>query len=387
VINIIYQRENFQYLKPDQIKKYLFSSREVIEIQSRLYYNINPNLGFKTLADTDEKYPIKIAELILEFTKQNPENRLIRILELGPGTGRFFERLVKYLQSKKMKIHYTMVDITTKKHLIQLKSIYGNLSIIEKSFFEFANSNNNSFDIIIANEALDMWAGDNQLFFENNFKKSISIGWILHNLAKNTLLSQKETKKININTQRHDFMWEKIYLIYENNKSSISFSLLTEGQEKIAIPKELGKLLSNLEIFAIFQDYWSYGDSNPLRAGFSKKLLEEFSSVLIKYSSALGVPGLANTLKEQLSKKSNEFNQEKYWLETQLIPFGSVDVTYTPDQFEFMKMNENLGFTLSKFDIVTYRDDNDFESLNVLDSDKEIFLLITQKALKMQLNS
>ena len=114
MIYINYKREKIQYLNPDQFNKYIYSSREVIEIQSRMYYKNNPSLGFKTLAETDENYPIRIGELILEFTKKNSANKLINILELGPGTGRFFERLIAYLHLKNVHSQYTMVDISAK---------------------------------------------------------------------------------------------------------------------------------------------------------------------------------------------------------------------------------------------------------------------------------
>ena len=94
------------------MKEFLFTAYEVIGIQSRLYYpNVEKKLEYYTIAENEESYKRKIAELIEEFSSLNQKDNTITILELGVGTGKFFMFLKNYLQEKSNHYEYTIVEI------------------------------------------------------------------------------------------------------------------------------------------------------------------------------------------------------------------------------------------------------------------------------------
>ena len=181
--------KNFEFvdsnLPSTKMKDYLFTADDVIGIQSRLYYAKAENkLQYYTIAENEEVYKNKIAELIEEFSSLYENNYTITILELGGGTGKFCFYLTNFLLEKSVSYEYTIVDISANQYSAAIKK-QPKVSIIEDSFTNFATKNKKRFDILIMNEALDMWAGKQEVLNEwGDEQVPVESYWVLVDVAQ-----------------------------------------------------------------------------------------------------------------------------------------------------------------------------------------------------------
>ncbi|MHA2363559.1 MAG: hypothetical protein ACXAC7_06350 [Candidatus Hodarchaeales archaeon] len=337
-------QEHLDKLKQKNVKNYFFTSREVIEIQSRIYYSENPNLGFNTVAMIDKTYSSQIGGFILDIIRINPKKK-INILEIGPGNGVFFKRLNTILSQKKVNFTYTMVDVAPD-NLKPLLKNFNNLKIIKSTFHNFAITNKKKFDFLIANEALDMWAGGDSIVNQNK-QNIIYPLWILHDVYNDIILSKNEVNKLK--SSSNQLVWEQIYLIHERNVWKES---MLDNSRKIAIifiPKELINLLQDITYLSIFQDYWSYGDPNPLRIGINNEVLGNLTMYWEKNYPEYAKSILLKDIKDKLGQNSE--GKDRIWLETSIIPFGETDVTYSPNQIEFLNAIEKFDYQVTTIPI------------------------------------
>ena len=141
---------------------YIFSTRDVIEIQSRYYYQQKEELGFFTLSETLNEYADFVARHISRLWKlstplNTKDEKRIKIIELGPGTGRFTKRLLNILKENNIFVEYTMVDLNPLLRSLaeETEAIFYNCS-----FEVFTQSFDQEYDFFILNESLEMWAGE-----------------------------------------------------------------------------------------------------------------------------------------------------------------------------------------------------------------------------------
>ena len=332
-----------------KIKDYCYSSKEVIEYQSFFYYNnrnLTSELGFETLAQMETIYPLKVAQLLNDFAfYELDKDKIFKILELGGGTGKFYSILSKELQKKNWSFEYTIVDIATAKYSKNLENS-PSLRIIQSSFEEFAKKNNEIFDVLILNEALDMWAGEDRVvnIWEEN-DVPVKPYWVLVDTKDNSLVKKKAITKIK-SESIDQYYWQAIYI--ENEGEKVLETLNRDYQAVITIPNKLIDLLSKIELFAIIQDYWSYGnDSNTLRAQTK--------------------------------------GSETVWIPSLTIPFAKVDVTYSPNQGQLLDLLTDKEWQVTTFQ-ATNSNHFDDTIYAIADETKEILVLFSKKALEIQYN-
>lgn len=309
------------------LHKHSYTTKEVIEVQSKLYYSHAPSLGFRTLAQENTRYASQIAQLVFEFHKLAGDDRELSFVELGPGTGVFFERVTAKLTSQGISHSYKMVDVASnvKKRFKPLLDNHSHLRVEESSFDSYALNTKDRPDILIMNEALDMWAGPDFVLDEwGDEQLSSKPFWVLRDQRNDSLVRKgKEPREIS----GHHF-WEQWF--YNPDSSTPLTHQVAEGQPKLGIPESLGRLLSRTRLFTVVQDYWSYGyEANPLRMGLTKATLRSVVSQLSEYYPAQHTP--------------SEVSEDGEWIPSQVIPYGSVDVTHSPDQDSFVNLVEQLG--------------------------------------------
>ena len=333
----------------------LFTSREVIEIQSKLYYPKNDNLGFFTIANSLNEYveavTYYIASLKETYTKRHLKTpEYLKIIELGPGTGAFAKKCIQLLDQLNIAVDYSFVDLNPK--LFDTAEKLG-IKFYQQSFEFFAKNFNQKYDVLICNEALDMWPGQHLLLKNRN--ASYQVAWQLKNFDTDHIYT-----KTNLNDTLHidGSYWEKHCLTMNNEQIvPITKDLYTES---VLLPRALRHLVSLSRIGGIIQDYWSFEEENPLRIGFTQKDCLEF---IHKYSSKKHLLTYVNFFKKMLTTQSSgelfdeiDENEKillstiptmkfmKYWFESPLIPYGSVDITYSPNAIELRETLSKLQY-------------------------------------------
>ncbi len=373
--------KNFDFLDPkvptNKMKDYLFTVDDVIGIQSNRYYaKAEKNLGFYTIAENEVTYKLKIAELLEDFSSLNQKDKNLTILELGGGTGKFSSYLTTYMQERSIQYEYTIVDISTNQYTNSIRKI-PNLAIIEDSFTNFALKNKKRFDILIMNEALDMWAGTQELLDPWSYeKKEQEPYWLLLNLEDKEYIKKKDVQKIK-SEQEENLLWQQVYYSKEKN----SFVQEIEGNylDKIHLPKGLEKLLSMINLVSIVQDYWTFqDDDNNLRMGLYEESLEK----TLKSMKLLTIEQ-QEELKQVWNHKLNKSQTIQNWIQSTIIPFGLVDVTYSPDQSELLDLGMKLDLELVTAFAENPNTFND-KIYSVGERENEIFMLFTKKALESQ---
>ena len=372
ILNSLLENNSFK-----KLKDYLFEVDDVISLQSSHYYkNASDELGFYTIAQHNENYRKKIGEMIEEFTTLRKETNPITILELGGGTGKFSSYMTKYLSEKGIKFEYTIVDVSTAQYSEELRK-NKDLTIIESSFTEFALKNKKQFDVLLMNEALDMWAGKQEVV--NEWTQEIQPYhpyWVLIDIEKRKPVKSKEAKKIDEQSEKK-YTWLQVY--HETESNTIREKRQQETLNKIRIPKSFEKLIQNINLFTVIQDYWSFEDQeNTLRMGLYDGSIEKTID-LIQNIEKEEKERMVKTWTEEVKQGTGIRN----WIKSELIPFGKVDVTYSPDQSELLDLSMELGLEIMKNtsdDIEKY--DNTIFRMG--EQDNEIFMLFTKKALELQ---
>ena len=245
-----------------KLSDYSFSVDEVIAIQSKYFYaKGNETLGYYTIAQHEQIYRKKVAELIEEFVGLNEKGKNVTILELGGGTGKFALSLLENLEKRTIQCDYTIVDVSVDQYPDTLRK-KPNVKILENSFTNFGLKNKSEFDILIMNEALDMWAGKEsltQLWDTNEIQYKPH--WVLFDLEKKSILKKKDLSKIQ-QEDKTTYVWIEIFENVEKGKLSQIVSI--EYSTKISIPESFKHLLQKINLFTIVQDYWSFPDEqNP----------------------------------------------------------------------------------------------------------------------------
>lgn len=329
------------------VNNHIFSTKEVIEIQSMYYYQQKDELGFFTLSEVVNEYAYLVAKYISRlwtmYTSFNFEaERNIKIIELGPGTGRFTIRLLNYLKRNNLSVDYTIVDINP---YVKSLSTKINAKFYNCSFETFTKGFNTKYDFFILNEALDMWAG-NHISVDNDGNE-YNVFWRLRDLQTNQLLS-KNNFQFYLNPYS-SLYWEKVYLNKEKTKIN-EFGILN-SDEFIQIPKNLINFIRLANIGGIIQDYWIDEFTNPLRSGLSREDCKfmvkayEKEELAIEYiqrlEHALSFEKDSNDNAENKNEKL-PLNDTKIWFDSPITPFGFSDVTYTPNINELVdKINSD----------------------------------------------
>ena len=297
-------------------QNYLFTADEVIAFQSSYYYaNAEEQLGYYTIAQNEENYKKKISELLEELLLLEEEKKKVTILELGGGTGNFARYLTTYLQKQSIQYDYTIVDISTNQY-DKIKKDIPNLTIIQKSFTEFVSENKKNYDVLVMNEALDMWAGKQVLLERwHDNKLPYEVFWVVVNIEDQKLLKKKEVAKIKTETITN-YLWVKVFVNIE--KREIKTRYEGEYREKIEQPEALKQLIEKINLLTIIQDYWSFEDQeNKLRMGLYEESVEK---TLHK------IPALLQKDKEELlrtwTQELEKTSERKAWIESNKIPFG-----------------------------------------------------------------
>ena len=358
-------------------QNYLFTADEVIAFQSSYYYaNAEEQLGYYTIAQNEENYKKKISELLEELLLLEEEKKKVTILELGGGTGNFARYLTTYLQKQSIQYDYTIVDISTNQY-DKIKKDIPNLTIIQKSFTEFVSENKKNYDVLVMNEALDMWAGKQVLLERwHDNKLPYEVFWVVVNIEDQKLLKKKEVAKIKTETITN-YLWVKVFVNIE--KREIKTRYEGEYREKIEQPEALKQLIEKINLLTIIQDYWSFEDQeNKLRMGLYEESVEK---TLHK------IPALLQKDKEELlrtwTQELEKTSERKAWIESNKIPFGLVDVTYSPNQGEIFTLSLDLNLEL-----VNYYAENvntfDDRIYSVGEQENEIFMLFTPYASELR---
>lgn len=360
-----------------KLKDYLFAVDDVIALQSSYYYTTaQKELGFYTIAQHNERYRKKIAELIEEFSAIVNQETAITILELGGGTGKFSAYMTKYLLAKGIKFEYTIVDVSIAQYSEELRNTKG-LKLVESSFTEFALKNNKRYDILIMNEALDMWAGKQEVVDEwTKEEQPYEPYWVLIDTEKKKLVKYKDTKKIAEQAETN-YVWYQVYL--DKDSELIVTDKKPETLLKTRLPGSFKSLIQQINLFAVIQDYWSFEEQeNTIRMGLYDGSVEKTLKL---------VERIAEEDKKELTEKWTEQLKQttgvRSWIKSTVIPLGKVDVTYSPDQSELLDLSLELGLELMK----NYSEDRetyDTEVFKVGEQDNEIFTLFTPKALDLR---
>ena len=331
--------------KPSNNKIY-FTTREVIEIQSLFYYQINEDLGFNSLANTVIEYPYSVYNLfdrILSIYNK----RAVNIIELGPGTLFFAKELLHLLRNNDYKVNYTIVDINKS---LEHKCNDLGVNFINSSFEKFSRSNNHQFDFILMNQALDMWAGVNSIVYKN---KNYAINWKLYNFETNNFLTLQDIYDFAFKQDNNNLFWIKYYKTSKKGISSLKF--FPQGQELINLPYSFYHLLQKVRFGGIIQDYWNFDKNVSLRAGLSSVDCSHLLSIfpMNKQREIIQNNHLAIVSQNKLLNVVKYQNIEILnWFNSNIIPFGKIDVTYSPQIFRIASLIEKLGFN---FEVLTIK--------------------------------
>jgi hypothetical protein len=324
--------------------KFLFSTNQVISIQSKFYYPKQTNLGFTTLANSSSEYAEAVFNYIYQILsiKQKQE---VDILELGPGTLFFAKIIINLFAKTKFKVNYTCVDINP--NLVSVCNELG-INLIISSFDNFSRLNKKNYDFLILNQALDMWAGNNICAFNNQVKHSIK--WRLYDVKSNKFISKTQLQTyLTVKNEKYLF-WIKYYKSQYNIYSSLNHNKAL--QEQIFLPYSLFILIQKVKLGGIFQDYWNI-DNSGLRIGLTgdqcyelEKLFENNKQIDLVKKSRSEIRINTNLLSITKKEPSELIN----WFSFNIIPFGSCDITYSPEISRVISLLDKSGF---KYQVLT----------------------------------
>jgi hypothetical protein len=191
-----------------------------------------------------------------------------------------------------------------------------------------------------------MWAGDEILLNWDEEELPIIPLWVVVKKEDNVLITKKHVQKKIKFDDIDDYEWKLIFIDKKRFKI-VNSSELGEYRYKIRIPKLFLLLLNKIKLFSVIHDYWSFSmDSNPLRV----------QQIVVK----------------------NKDEKEYSWVSSDTIPFGRVDVTYSPDQSEFVEQVMKTDLQLSNL-VIENRSKFDNSVYYVAKENKETFLLYTPK--------
>ena len=248
------------------LKKFFFSSREVIEIQSSFYYakkHEKDSLGFSTQAETYEDYASQVYKFIHILYSFNMQEKL-EIVELGGGTGKFCQDLTRILDNKALPYTYTLVDVSLAKYEKLRKK--KNIKFSKKSFEEFSKKNKKKYDILIMKEAVDMWAGEELLLERwDNVKLPFTAFWVVVDKENNMIMPKKAVLKVK-DDEIDSYTW-KLLFFDQNTKNFVHPSEIGDYKYKIRLPDSFFLLLKKIDLFSVVHDYWVFeSDPNPIRS-------------------------------------------------------------------------------------------------------------------------
>ena len=360
-----------------KLSDYSFSVDEVIAVQSKYFYaKTKENLGYYTLAQHEQIYRKKVAELIEEFVNLNEKGKNITILELGGGTGKFALSLLENLEERTIQCEYNIVDVSVNQYPETLRK-KSNVKIIESSFTNFGLKNKSEFDILIMNEALDMWAGKEsltQLWDTNEIQYKPH--WVLFDLEKKSILKKKDLSKIH-QEDKTMYVWVEIFENVEKEK--LSQTVTIEHATKISLPESFKYLLQKIKLFTLVQDYWSFPDEeNPLRMGLFEESVEK-TLEKISYLEKDKKQELQISWFQELKKT----NEKKFWIQSSFVPLGIVDVTYSPNQSEMFDLGLEFDLEIVNMDTQNLQKGNNY-GFTIGEKENEILILFTRHALELQ---
>ena len=384
-------------IKVKKSNKNLISTRELIEIQSSVYYRRHFDLGFDTIANTYPEYAQAIGQLLArlwtEFNKKNKsrDGKKVHIIELGPGTGAFARTLASTLDTLNISYQYHLVDVNSRMADVASEM---EATFHQTTFDHFARTWKGTVDFLIANQALDMWAGDN-VILDENVNRARLIKWKLFNCEKNKYLGKKDV----INALSGELETNSLFWIKHVESGVNSWRKITPNfgksifDEYIKLPRMLTVLLKKVRLGGVFQDYWSFETPNPLSAGMTRSTCQLVQNAFPRdpwiplyqhYASIL-------TQEEQFRDKINLMihgDQHKKdslesiaWMPTPIIPFGQVDVTYAPNIQELLDKLEKLKFSrtvLTVNELVANEVDSKIE-MSPTDWKSERFVVLFEK--------
>ena len=363
------------------IQKFYFSTREVIEIQSSIYYKITDNLGFNSLANTIKEYADACYNLISRILAIANQKK-VEILELGPGTLFFANNFLELIRNSGLEVQYTVVDVND-----QLEPSCQKLGInfINSSFHQFAITNKKRFDFLFMNQALDMWAGENYVYSSNTNNK-YKVFWKLFDTESKRFISEQELQKYYLN-EFNGLFWIKFYQASKRVISSLHHQQY--GLEKILLPYSFFGLIQKIRLGGFIQDYWNIDKETSLRTGLSAT---DCSSLLTKFP----LNKQSDTIERYLNiikKNSSLLSIVKFqnislmnWFTSNIIPFGTRDVTYSPEISRVVSLVEKSFnyeiFTLKRFvSKLVSQEAGDLIDENQFGSEKN-FLFFERKFLK-----
>lgn len=344
-------------------KHQLFTTRELIEFQSIYYYPAQPNLGFDSIANTHPEYAEVVAELLLRYWRVYQKavgekaDKIVEIVELGPGTGFFTSILVEKLREAGLTYHYTVVDLN---HRVAEFSEMLGLDFVLSSFEAFALQRTDPIDFLISNQTLDMWAGEH---FIVGSDESFKVRWLLRDPIHDLTYSSKVfSNRRSIPEGAHRWYWEKIWVDEQDGTvTQPPASQEAYANSHISTPSGLIKLFQLTRVGGFIQDYWSCPDEpNPLRAGFHLTDCQEALSlypntpVLSYFTEAINRSEQARQkqlLIGGIEVSSKELEPLAIWFDSPCIPFGRVDVTYSPNLDEVVAVIADKGFFPEVMDI------------------------------------
>ncbi len=338
----------------------LFTTREVIEIQSTLYYQHHSNLGFDTVANTYPEYAraigrylARIWKLFLSRKGSTTTHANAAIIELGPGTGSFSRMLMETLDELGVTYTYYFVDVNPKVEDLanELEAVF-----YQTTFEQFARSWKDEIDFLIANQALDMWAGNNLLNFDANDTRTVK--WKLFDSDAQEYRSKKEIPEILRNEEEGMTAFWLKHVEHGDKKWSRITPELGKAifDEYVKIPQKLESLLKKTRLGGVFQDYWSFDTPNPLAAGLTRvecQLIQKtfpndpWIPLYIHYDQVLARDELMRKKTRIITKnkqKNEAFPESIAWVPSPIIPLGRVDVTYAPNIQELLDQIEKLKF-------------------------------------------
>ena len=192
------------------------------------------------------------------------------------------------------------------------------------------------------NQSLDMWAGSN---FLNHKNTKYTICWKLYDTLEQRFLSYKDMTKINNKNDFKNIYWIKYYRTRKNNISSLKY--FPNEIELINLTYSLFYLVQKIQFGGFIQDYWNFNSNVALRTGLSAQdcsnLLTTFPlniqrSIIEKNHIAI------SNISQLLSVIKNQEPDLINWYESKINPFGSREVTYTPQIFRNASLLAKSGF-------------------------------------------
>ncbi len=339
---------------------HIFTTRELIEIQSTAYYYQHPDLGFATIANSYPEYAQAIGNIfarmwkkLCQFKNERKTSKMI-LVELGPGTGIFAEKIVDVLMNQDISFSYHLVDVNERISEVAERI---DATFHHETFERFARKWKKKIDFLVANQALDMWPGKNFILGKNSTKK---VGWKLLQPETMNFITKDDLMDAHLSWKKNSrsLFWIKHLQVGKKKWKKISPKKKDSFlEEHVKLPMMLTKLLREIRLGGIIQDYWTFGEPNPLAAGLTKvdcRLIQEtFASdpwtPLYRYYETILEHNEKNRNKRLYTKKQaiKDDLPSITWFPAPIIPFGSVDVTHAPNMEELIDKLSKLHFNHS----------------------------------------